>query len=181
MPRPRMRFTVYIEPKPKPRPRMNMKTGRVYTPAKCHSYQNEIRDAIVRHLGIGAKYPIFGVDVPLAVDVDFVSNLPNSHEGNRKKGKLGPHWRPVGDDIDNLAKAVWDGLNGILWEDDRQIVETRMRKLYASRKRRDGEEDIEVDADERPRICISVRPVDEEPLELCGTNNPVASEYWTKD
>jgi Holliday junction resolvase RusA-like endonuclease len=33
-------------------------------------------------------------------------------------------------DIDNLAKAVSDGLNGIFYKDDSQIVDLRIRKMY---------------------------------------------------
>lgn len=33
-------------------------------------------------------------------------------------------------DLDNLSKAVLDGLNGICWEDDRQIVDLHLIKDY---------------------------------------------------
>jgi len=32
-------------------------------------------------------------------------------------------------DLDNLSKAVLDGCNGIVWEDDRQIVKLTLEKM----------------------------------------------------
>lgn len=37
-------------------------------------------------------------------------------------------------DIDNLIKAILDGLNGIAWEDDKQVVEVRAQRGKASNK-----------------------------------------------
>jgi len=34
-------------------------------------------------------------------------------------------------DIDNLSKGVLDGLNGICWQDDRQIVDLHLHKRLA--------------------------------------------------
>jgi crossover junction endodeoxyribonuclease RusA len=33
-------------------------------------------------------------------------------------------------DIDNLAKSFMDGLNGIAWHDDRQVMALTVRKVY---------------------------------------------------
>nr|DAQ86101.1 MAG TPA: Endodeoxyribonuclease RusA [Caudoviricetes sp.] len=34
-------------------------------------------------------------------------------------------------DADNIAKAVLDGLNGVVYADDKQIVELKVIKAYA--------------------------------------------------
>lgn len=175
----RIRFVVYVDPQPKLRPRFNMMSRRVYTPEKVHSFQNEVRQQVVLAYGDSVEYPIFSVDVPLSVDLDFISKLPKVHPGSKISHSLGLHWRGNGDDIDNLAKSVMDGLNGVLWEDDRQIVEMRMRKLFASRKRRPNDSlDVFVDSDDRPRVCIAVRPVGAAPVETCESSNDSAEDYW---
>ena len=46
-------------------------------------------------------------------------------------------------DCDNLAKAVLDALNGVLWQDDSQVVELSVSKWYAA-------------GDESPRTTIDV-------------------------
>lgn len=55
--------------------------------------------------------------------------------GTRRKG-----------DIDNFNKLVLDALTGIVWEDDSQIEELRLRKAYDK---------------ERPRVEVEIGP---EPL-----------------
>lgn len=36
-----------------------------------------------------------------------------------------------GQDVDNMTKLVLDGLNGVCWKDDRQVVEIHARKVPA--------------------------------------------------
>jgi Holliday junction resolvase RusA-like endonuclease len=55
--------------------------------------------------------------------------------------------RAIGD-LDNFAKAALDAMNGIAWEDDREI-----RELRVVRRDRD-----ELRAGERPGLTITVRP-----------------------
>lgn len=58
---------------------------------------------------------------PLCVQIDCFVTQP-------KKTKL---WTPRAD-VDNYAKAVLDSFNGVLWEDDRQIVELHVNKAWTS-------------------------------------------------
>lgn len=43
--------------------------------------------------------------------------------------RLHPTTRP---DLDNLFKALTDSLNGLIWEDDSQIVQFEAKKTYES-------------------------------------------------
>ena len=45
-----------------------------------------------------------------------------------EKGIIRPVKKP---DVDNIAKAVFDSLNGIAYKDDAQVVELSMSKYYA--------------------------------------------------
>ena len=56
---------------------------------------------------------------PLCVQVDCFVTKP-------KKTKL---WTPRAD-VDNYAKGVLDSFNGILWDDDKQIVELHVNKAW---------------------------------------------------
>jgi Holliday junction resolvase RusA-like endonuclease len=38
----------------------------------------------------------------------------------------GPHW---GSDLDNLVKLVMDGMKGVFWKDDHQVVEMFAKKI----------------------------------------------------
>ena len=69
-------------------------------------------------------------DKPIRVDIIAVFDAPASIS----KGKLATLTfvtkRP---DIDNIAKGVLDGLNGVAWKDDTQVVHMEVRKEYAHR------------------------------------------------
>lgn len=56
-----------------------------------------------------------------------------------KKPKTTERLYPIGD-VDNYAKAVLDGLNGVMWDDDDQIIELSVTKQY-----NDGEGFISVE------------------------------------
>nr|WP_257263950.1 RusA family crossover junction endodeoxyribonuclease [Endozoicomonas sp. ONNA2] len=47
--------------------------------------------------------------------------------GQAQAGLVRPAVKP---DFDNVAKLYCDALNGILWEDDKQIVDGRCIKVY---------------------------------------------------
>lgn len=49
------------------------------------------------------------------------------------KPKTGKRSSPKGD-LDNYAKAILDSFNGILWEDDDQIVTLTINKEYSKKK-----------------------------------------------
>jgi crossover junction endodeoxyribonuclease RusA len=46
-------------------------------------------------------------------------------------------------DVDNLAKAYLDGLNGIAWHDDRQVILLHIKKIYVTEDERAEIEIIE--------------------------------------
>ena len=68
---------------------------------------------------------------PLCVQIDCFVTKP-------KKTKL---WTPRAD-IDNYAKAILDSFNGVLWDDDRQIVELHVNKSWTDSWEHPGKFDI---------------------------------------
>lgn len=67
-------------------------------------------------------------------------------------GKVGVELRFYGArmDADNMTKALFDSLNGIVWGDDRQIIELHIYKLP-----NDGD----------PRVDVCVWPIQRESIE----------------
>lgn len=122
-------FIVPGDPVGKGRPRASTIGGRprLYTPAKTARYESTVAlaaaDAMMGH------EPLNG---PLALEIEAVSTPPLSwskkrrHEAARGLGEH-PAKRP---DIDNVCKSVMDGANGILWNDDAQIVALQAVKRY---------------------------------------------------
>ena len=64
-------------------------------------------------------------DEPLRAEIAWVAMKPRSYRKHE-----GVPWRKP--DLDNLCKAVLDGLTGIVFRDDAQIVELALRKEFGS-------------------------------------------------
>ncbi len=71
---------------------------------------------------------------PLRINLLFGMPRPKSHFGTgRNAGKLkpsAPEYHTKKPDIDNLEKFVLDCLNGVVFKDDSQVVETKAIKFY---------------------------------------------------
>lgn len=85
--------------------------------------------------------PITG---PVMVDAEFV--FPRM-KGQIWKTKPMPRLRHAKKpDTDNLQKAVFDALTGLLWIDDAQICDGRIQKWIAA-------------GDEQPHVVITITPL----------------------
>lgn len=82
----------------------------------------------------GPKVPIAG---PVSVVVSFRFARPACHYGTgRNAGTIKPSARrkPIGKpDSTKLWRAVEDAMKGIIWRDDSQVVDVRIRKNYGRR------------------------------------------------
>lgn len=107
-----MRLTLEVEPKPKARPRINTKTRGRYLPKRNAEYQAELE------WQIKAKYNGKIIESPLKVKLKLFRQMP----------VLSPKFG----DVDNLAKGILDACNGIIWEDDRQIISLTVEKYEGS-------------------------------------------------
>lgn len=126
----------------KARPRFNMLQKRTYTPQKTKKYEDMIRNTFQEKYGI--KVNSSENEVYVKIDVEYAP--PKSLSKKKKQAlidwKMGYTHKP---DCDNIAKAVLDALNGVVWKDDKQIVGLLVMKCY-------GKEDkihIEIEEIER--------------------------------
>lgn len=112
-----MRFVIPIAPQSKQRPRTGR--GKVYTAEKTRRYEANIRKA-TSHLE--------RLDGQLMLDATFVFQRP------KRMSKANTSRQPRGGtpDVDNLLKALCDGLQGSLISNDSAFVEMTGRKLYAA-------------------------------------------------
>ena len=122
-------FTVPGEPQGKGRARSCIRGGRVatYTPQKTASYEGMI--AISAQSAMAGRTPFDGA---CAVDLDIRVSVPASWSQKKRymalNGLLHPTKKP---DVDNVEKAIFDGMNGVVWRDDVQAVDVVARKRYA--------------------------------------------------
>lgn len=119
----RREFFAKVEPTAKSRPRL----GRhgVYTPTKTSLYEFAIL-ASYRHQCIGE----LTINKPLEISITFFMPIAKSIS-NVKRDNLISKPHTIRPDVDNLAKAVLDALNGVAYVDDSLIYKITCEKRYS--------------------------------------------------
>ena len=118
---------IFVKGKPrgKGRPRFTAR-GHIYTDPITRSYENQIA---AEYKAQGGEY--LG-ESAIKIFIEARYKIPASKSKKTRwamfKDKLFPKKKP---DIDNVIKAVFDGLNGVAWKDDKQVVELYARKVYS--------------------------------------------------
>ena len=122
-------FTVYGPPQGKARPRFR-KIGnfvQTYTPAKTKSYEDEIK--MFAKAAMGATEPL---ETPVEVFLYIRNTVPASYSKKRTEACLSGQEKPTKKpDLDNVAKAYLDAMNGVVYKDDCQIISLHVTKVYA--------------------------------------------------
>jgi Holliday junction resolvase RusA-like endonuclease len=108
-------FMIDIPPVPASRPRVG-RYGTFY--GKTYK---KFREQLAELMKEWPHEPMTG---SLEVETWIMAPFPKTKSAREKR-----QW-PKGD-LDNYEKAVWDGLNGIVWEDDDQIVNSRSYKRFS--------------------------------------------------
>lgn len=125
-----VKFTILGEPMGKERPRFRRVGNYVqtYTPTKTKNYETKVRDSYyrdnmnVRHLTGAIEAEIYGVfPIPVSTSKKLRAKMESGEE---------PYTKKV--DADNLAKIVLDALNGVAYEDDKQITKLTVTKVYGN-------------------------------------------------
>jgi Holliday junction resolvase RusA-like endonuclease len=123
-----VKFTILGEPMGKERPRFRRVGNYVqtYTPAKTKNYETKVRDSYyssnmeTHHLTGAIEAEIYGVfPIPVSVSKKLRAKMENGEE---------PYTKKV--DADNLAKIILDALNGVAYDDDKQISKLSVTKVY---------------------------------------------------
>lgn len=127
-----IKLTFDFPPVAQARPRATRfgKGIRLYDPKQVHVYKAQLAESaqFMYH-----DEPLAG---PLVLRATFYRPIQKSiskkEHRRRANGEVMPTMKP---DLSNYLKAFEDGLNGILWEDDAQIVEEAIRKAYSDNPR----------------------------------------------
>jgi Holliday junction resolvase RusA-like endonuclease len=118
-------FSVEGNPVGKQRPRFAR--GRTYTPKKTVEYEKLIADKARE--AMGASEPL---STPVAVYLYVNMTVPRSYSKSRLQACLSGLERPIKKvgDLDNQIKSVLDGMNGVVYVDDCQVVSIHATKRY---------------------------------------------------
>lgn len=121
-------FTIAGDPVGKERPRIS-KHGGMYTPKKTRDYEKLVAKSYM------AEYrdvEPFDKDVPLDVTIIAYFEIPKSDTKIKKEKKRNGEMLPVIKcDIDNICKIILDGVQGVAFYDDKQVVDISAIKRYA--------------------------------------------------
>lgn len=135
----KLKFEVAGEPVAQARPRVvRTKTGvRGIDPAKSKNYKAWVKFcALNAFKKLETKRPKKLMEAPLKVKLLIYRSIPKSDSKKLKTQKQNNDVLPtVKPDIDNVFKAVTDALTGIIWQDDKQIVNAEIAKRYSSMPR----------------------------------------------
>lgn len=126
----------------KPRPRFNRMGTKVrtYTPKKGERFEELVRSSYMAQCGDMHKGAV-------KVEIAYRRVLPKSRP-KKVESEL-DLFKP---DVDNVAKAVLDALNGVAFEDDKDVVSLKVEKLPR----------VRIEQDE---LCVIVSDADDEEME----------------
>ena len=129
---------VYGFPVAQGRPRAFKMRGtgqiRVYDPAKSKNWKQDVKTQVLQKLAFTSDGGL--VEGPLEGYLGFKMPRPKS----ARKSDHYPAKRP---DLENLSKAVFDAMEGVVYKDDAQIVRAVLEKDY----------------DPQPGVVIQVRAI----------------------
>jgi Holliday junction resolvase RusA-like endonuclease len=123
-------FLVPGEPQGKGRPRVSTIGGhaRMFTPAKTAAYEGLIATA-----GSAAMQARELLACPVMIEIRVLLSIPKSWSKKKQAAALAGEVMPTKKpDFDNVLKAICDGLNGVVWKDDVQVVDVFARKRFAA-------------------------------------------------
>ena len=123
----RIEFTVPGRPQGKDRPRASLQGGRVhtYTTNRTRVYEDEVRKGYLE----ATKDKFFGDEISVAI-IAFFSIPKTAKKADREQMTKGAMYPRIKPDSDNIAKVVCDALNGVAYDDDKQIVDLSVYKRY---------------------------------------------------
>lgn len=120
-------FEVVGEPKGKARPRfVRMPNGvRTYTTKETENYEAYIRMSYLNEVG---REMLKGA---IAAEIVGVFPIPKSTSKKKRQQMIDGeihHTKKI--DCDNLAKTILDALNGVAYDDDKQVCQLNVSKIY---------------------------------------------------
>lgn len=125
------KFTIPGIPKGKGRQRSRKDGSHPYTPKDTVLYENKVTTCYMEQCGM-----FFEKGMPLDMRITAYLPIPSSESQKRQRlmeeHKIRPTKKP---DSSNIQKAVEDGLNGVAYSDDSQIVDTQVRRFYSHQPR----------------------------------------------
>lgn len=128
-------FIVPGTPVGKGRPRFAKRGNfvKVYTPEATASYENLVKIIALNAMKKGGHL-VLQAAVSMSMEI-YVTPPASWSAKKRNSAFLGEIFPTVKPDLDNIIKGVLDALNGVVWNDDKQVIRLEVFKRYAQEAR----------------------------------------------
>ena len=101
---------------------------QAYTPEKTRTYETLIRDAAIEAMGTSEP-----LETPVTLYLYIRVPIPKSYSKKKVEACLNGLDQPIKKpDASNILKSVEDGMNGIVYKDDSQIINLHVTKVYST-------------------------------------------------
>ncbi|WBY48128.1 RusA family crossover junction endodeoxyribonuclease [Latilactobacillus curvatus] len=123
-----MKLVIVGEPVAAGRPRFSSRGGfvKAYDPKKSRDYKALIKQCFAKQIG---SKPLTGpLEVTIRIYRPIQKSISQKERARRLLNKVKPTVKP---DVDNYIKIALDGLNGLAWVDDNQIIKITAIKYYS--------------------------------------------------
>lgn len=126
-------FSIPGAPVGKGRPRVVVQGGHAhaYTPPKTASYARLVSEVYKQSFS-DTEQLTGAITLVLRAYYPIPQSWPQSKKAKALCGLIQPMVKP---DADNVVKIIADALNGLAWQDDKQITEIRASKEYSAMPR----------------------------------------------
>ena len=139
-----VKVIIPFQPKPQERARPRSVKAKASSPKKIITWLRDPSAEKKKAFQALVTERLFGSDPveiifphqPVTLDITFKYQSPKSHfiggkvrDSTRIKPSMKHKW-PLRGDIDNLDKFVLDGLQGIMYTNDKQVQKQSIRKIY---------------------------------------------------
>lgn len=129
-------YVLEIPGRPMGKQRPKFGKGFAYTPKKTVEYENYVRLVFQRKYG---QPNLTGqIKANIKVYFDIPKSVCKTKKEKMKANIIRPAKKP---DCDNIAKIILDSLNGIAYEDDKQVISLTVEKYYG----------------DTPGVCLSLQ------------------------
>lgn len=132
-------FSIPGEPCAKGRPRFDRATGHARTPEKTSRYEQLVQLAYMQHVGQDVT-----LQGPIKAHIRAYFTIPKSTSKRKREQMIAGNLKPLKKpDTDNLAKIVLDALNGMAYQDDKEVAVLLVEKHWA----------------EKPMVCVTLSEI----------------------